>query len=160
LVGQGLTQATSSGWLWLTPISQQTASYSAPIIGMAVFITMGLGLWVFGRGSKRVRRCDPWDCGFSGITPAMQYTASAFSQPIRRIFSLLFRIEESLEVTGKDIPRYSLHVFDRLWTMLYLPIARAVDKSAALVTRMQSGHIRLYLGWSLLTLLILLWMIA
>lgn len=160
LVGQGLNKATASGWLWLTPISQQTASYGAPIIGFAVFITLGLGLWVFSRGRKSIRRCDPWDCGFAAVTPAMQYTAASFSQPIRRIFSLLFKVEESVETQANDIPRYSLHVFDRLWSMLYLPVARGVDKTAALVTRLQSGHIRLYLGWSLVTLLVLLWMIA
>jgi len=160
LLGHELTQATASGWLWLTPISPQTASYGAPITAFALLSALTLGLWVFSRGRKRIRRCDPWDCGFSPPTPAMQYTATSFSQPIQRIFAKLLRIDESLEKNEVGVKRYSLQISDHLWTIMYLPIAKLVDKSARQVARLQSGHIRVYLGWSLATLLILLWIVA
>jgi len=160
LVGHELTQATASGWLWLTPISAQTASYGAPITAFTLLIVLVLGVWVFSRRRKRIRRCDPWDCGFAPPTPSMQYTATSFSQPIMRIFSKLFRIDENLDRNEAGIKRYSLLIQDHLWYWLYLPIGKVVDKSARQVTRLQSGHIRLYLGWSLATLLLLLWIVS
>ena len=160
ILGQGLTQATSQGWLWLTPVSPATASYSAPLVAIALIIALVLGLWLMGRGARRVRRCDAWDCGFSPPSPTMQYTSTAFSQPIRRVFGSMFHIEETVERQQDGRLRYRLQINDRLWNLFYVPVARMVELTARRVTRLQSGNIRTYLGWSFVTLLILLWIIA
>ncbi len=160
LLGQGLPQATAHGWLWLTPISPQTASYGAPMVAIALFVALGLGLWLFGRGIRRVRRCDAWDCGFAPPTPAMQYTAAAFTQPIRRVFGLLFHIDEGVDRQDDGRLRHRLQVGDRAWEIFYVPVVRVVESAARRVTRLQSGNVRTYLGWSFATLLVLLWIIA
>jgi formate hydrogenlyase subunit 3/multisubunit Na+/H+ antiporter MnhD subunit len=160
ILGQGLTQATAHGWLWLTPVSPATASYGAPLVAVALFVALGLGLWLVGRGTRRVRRCDAWDCGFSPPTPGMQYTSTAFAQPIRRVFGLVFQIDESMERQEDGRLRYRLLINDRLLSLLYAPVARAVELAARRVTRLQSGNVRTYLGWSFATLLVLLWIIA
>lgn len=160
LFGQGLTQATAHGWLWLTPVSRETASYGAPLVAVALSVALGLGLWLFGRGARRVRRCDAWDCGFAPPTPAMQYTATAFAQPFRRVFGLLFHIDEGVERQADGRRRHRLRVSDRAWGLFYLPVARGVENAARRITRIQSGNVRIYLGWSLATLLVLLWIIA
>ncbi len=160
ILGHGLTQATAHGWLWLTPVSPRIASYSAPHVAVALFITLTLGLWLLGRGIRRVRRCGAWDCGFAPPGPGMQYTATAFAQPVRRVFGLLFHLNEGVESNPDGKKRYVLQVSDRAWGMFYQPVARAVEKTARKVTRLQSGSVRVYLGWSLMTLLVLLWIIA
>jgi hydrogenase-4 component B len=160
LLGHGLEQATAHGWLWLTPVSAGTASYGAPLVALALFVAVVLGLWLVGRGVRRVRRCDAWDCGFAPPGAGMQYTATAFAQPIRRVFGLLFHIDESVEAQQQGTLRYRLQVNDRAWGLFYRPIARAVEKAARLVVRLQSGNVRIYLGWSLATLLILLWVMV
>jgi hypothetical protein len=160
VLGSGLTEVAAHGWMWLTPISRETASYGAPLVAITLAITLALGLWLLGRGVRRVRRCDAWDCGFAPPTASMQYTASAFAQPIRRVFGLLFHIEEGVEPQPDGRLRHNLHVSDRVWELLYLPVQRAVDKAARQVVRLQSGNVRIYLGWSLATLLVLLWIIA
>jgi len=157
LLGHGLQQATSHGWLWLTPVSAQTASYGAPLVAIILLLVLVAGLWLFGRGIRRVRRCDTWDCGFSQPSSRMQYTASAFAQPIRRVFGLLFHIEEGLEGSQPDQQRYRLKVSDRAWGLFYLPVARLVERATRQVVRLQSGNIRIYLGWTLGTLLLLIW---
>lgn len=156
---QGLPQASAHGWLWLTPISPQTASYGAPLVATALFVALGLGLWLLGRGIRRVRRCDAWDCGFSPPTPGMQYTATAFAQPMRRVFGLLFHIDEGVERQDGRL-RHRLKVGDRAWDIFYLPVAQLVSSAARRITRLQSGNVRIYLGWSFATLLVLLWIIA
>jgi formate hydrogenlyase subunit 3/multisubunit Na+/H+ antiporter MnhD subunit len=160
VLGQGLSQATAHGWLWLTPISSETASYGAPLVAIILALILAAGLWLFGRGIRRVRRCDAWDCGFAPPTPAMQYTASAFAQPIRQLFGSLFYIEEGIKPQPDGRQRYQLQVVDRAWGLFYLPVARAVERAARQVVRLQSGNVRIYLGWSLATLLILLWIMA
>lgn len=159
LLGQGLTQATAKGWLWLTPVSSATASYGAPMVAIVLCIALGLGLWLLGRGIRRVRRCDPWDCGFAVPTYNMQYTATAFTQPIRRVFGLLFHIDEDVERQEDGSLRHRLHVSDRAWGIFYQPVARVVEMAARRVVQLQSGNVRIYLGWSFITLLILLWII-
>ena len=160
MLGQGLSQVSAHGWLWLTPISQQTASYGAPLVAMILFVALVLGLWLVGRGARRVRLGDAWDCGYAPPTPSMQYTGTAFVQPIRRIFGLLFQISDGVETQQDGRRRYYLQVVDRAWGLLYAPIARWVEWSSRQVVRLQSGSIRTYLGWTLATLLLLLWLVV
>lgn len=160
VLGHGLAQASAHGWLWLTPISRETASYGAPMVAVALVMTLVLGHWLLGRGIRRVRRCDAWDCGFAPPTARMQYTATAFSQPIRRVFGLLFHIDEGVSPQEGGAPRYRLQVADRAWYIFYVPVAQAVGRAARQVVRLQSGSIRVYLGWVLATLLLLLWWIV
>jgi len=160
VLGHGLAQASAHGWLWLTPISAETASYGAPLVAIILVIALMLGLWLLGRGIRRVRRCDAWDCGFAPPTPAMQYTASAFAQPIRRVFGMLFHIDEGSEPQPDGRWRYYLNVRDRAWGLFYLPVAALVERASRQVVRLQSGNIRTYLGWTLATLLVLLWLTA
>jgi hydrogenase-4 component B len=161
ILGAGLPQATDQGWLWLTPVSSGTASYSAPLLVVLLCLGAAAAAWTLRRGAvRRVRRCDAWDCGFAPPTARMQYTATAFAQPIRRVFGLLFHIEESVDRREGGEARHHLNVRDRAWGLLYLPVARAVESAARRVVRLQSGNIRVYLGWTLSTLLVLLWIIS
>ena len=160
LLGHGLQQATAHGWLWLTPVSAHTASYGAPLVAITLFIVLVLGLWLFGRGIRRVRRCDAWDCGFAPPNSHMQYTASAFAQPIRRVFGLLFHLDEGVERQQDGRQRHYAHVGDRSWNLFYTPVARGVERASRQVVRLQSGNIRIYLGWTLGTLLVLIWLMV
>lgn len=161
VLGQDLPQATAHGWLWLTPVSAETASYAAPLVLAGLAVAWWLVAWAARRKPvRRVRRRDPWDCGFSPPDARMQYTATAFAQPIRRVFGLLFHIDEGLERRDDGLLRYRLHVADRAWGLLYLPLARAVGAAARRITLLQSGSIRAYLAWSFITLLVLLWIIS
>ena len=162
LLGRGLSTATAHGWLWLTPVAPETASYSAPIVVLALVLLWWVSALLLRRGRVRqVRRCDPWDCGFTDGLPTarMQYTATAFAQPIRRVFGVLFHMDERVEREGGGI-RHQLHVGDRAWELFYVPVARRIQALSRRVTRLQGGNVRVYLGWSLGTLLVLLWLIS
>ncbi len=160
LLGTGLSQATANGWLWLTPVEQATASYSPPLVLFALVVVILITALVVRRLARgETRRTDPWDCGFSPPDSRMQYTGTAFSQPFLRVFRPLFRVEEALD-QSEGGSRYRLLIVDRSWALLYLPIANAIQKAARRVTWIQSGSIRAYLGWSLATLLLLLWVIS
>ncbi|HKJ22951.1 MAG TPA: hydrogenase 4 subunit B [Gammaproteobacteria bacterium] len=165
LFGAGLPSAASQGWLWLTPVAPQVASYGAPLVLLGIAAAWGAGYWVLQRrGAQTPRRAAPWDCGFGPLTPRMQYTATAFSMPIRRIFGPVWHLEETVEretPTGEGPPaglRYRLVVGDRLWRGLYEPIGRFVGWSARHLGTLQGGNIRIYLAYTFFTLLVLLWL--
>lgn len=163
LLGRGLPETTAHGWLWLTPVAPQSASYGAPLVLLGIGLAWLLAwLWLHPRRRRTpVRIGPPWDCGFGPLNPRMQYTATAFSQPIRRIFHPLWPITEQLEPgEGKNPPRYRLQVGDWAWEKVYLPLGRLLLASAQRVTLIQGGNIRAYLAYSFFTLLFLLWVIV
>jgi hydrogenase-4 component B len=76
------------------------------------------------------------------------------------VFGMLFEIEEPRVSLDDPAPRYRLSLGDRAWGLIYVPIARAVEQASRRVVRLQSGNVRIYLGWTLGTLLVLLWIIS
>ena len=165
LVGDSLPAAVSQGWLWLTPVAPEVASYSAPLVLLGIFATG----WVcyqllYRRSGLEARRAEPWDCGYGGLNARMQYTSTAFSMPFRRIFGPVFDVQETIE-EQKEGPggfqttrlHYQLRVADRAWPYLYAPVARAVTWLSRRVGRLQTGNVRTYIAYSFFTLLILLW---
>jgi formate hydrogenlyase subunit 3/multisubunit Na+/H+ antiporter MnhD subunit len=159
VTGRLLSQSvmSSSSFLWIAPISPRQASYSGLLLlaGIAgVFGVTFVLVRVLAHG--RVRRTAPWDCGYPWQTARMQDTAEGFGQPIRHIFGPIFRMERDLPSPSDIAPRYRIHIEDRLWRALYLPIARGVQWLADRVGALQGGRLAVYLLYSFLTLIALL----
>ena len=57
--------------------------------GMKLALTL-LALRVLG-ADRRLRVSDTWGCGRIGQTARQEYTATAFAEPLRRIFAELYR---------------------------------------------------------------------
>src|SRR5208283_4430776 len=159
LIGTTVYRAGMSWWL-LAPIDAQRASYS-PIIVLGVTVAvLLLTIQVVHRFYHgRLRKGPAWDCGFPSQTPRMQDTAEGFGQPIRQIFEQFFRIERQLPTPFDVAPRYFVRAEDPFWYWLYLPIARAADWAARRVGLIQQGRISIYLMYSFLTLLALLYFV-
>jgi NADH:ubiquinone oxidoreductase subunit 5 (subunit L)/multisubunit Na+/H+ antiporter MnhA subunit len=167
LVGQTLPSATAQGWLWLTPVAPEVASYSAPLVVLGIAFVFGVGYFLLKRRAKPARQGYAWDCGFGPLNARMQYTSSAFSQPIRRVFAPTWKIEEPIEVRreagalGRALSlRHQLHVHDWSWLKGYLPIGRLVLGAARRIGHIQTGSIHTYLLYSFVTLLVFLWIIS
>jgi hypothetical protein len=107
----------------------------------------------------RVRRAPPWDCGYAAQTARMQDTAEGFGQPIRQIFEPFFRMQRELPTPFDKEPRYRVTVDDHFWHWLYLPIAALVAQTSRLVGLLQQGRIAIYLLYSFMTLLAMLWVV-
>ena len=54
-----------------------------------------------------------------------------FGQPIRRIFEPFFKIESEVPMAFDTHPKYCGRSDDKLWFMLYLPIARLTEQLSA-----------------------------
>ena len=155
LVWQALP--SSGTWLFLTPISAERASYS-PLIFFAVVAVMLLltFFWVRRIYHGRVRRSDPWDCGYPEQDARMQDSAEGFGQPIRQIFEVFMQVERETPDPFDRQPRYRGASLDKLWFILYVPIARVVGWLSDQAGRLQHGRIQWYLIYSFATLIFLL----
>jgi NADH:ubiquinone oxidoreductase subunit 5 (subunit L)/multisubunit Na+/H+ antiporter MnhA subunit len=157
LTGHGLpAQALeSSNWLWLVPTHPAEASYSPLIFFVVVLAVVLLTVRlvrIFYHG--RVRRADPWDCGFPEQTTRMQDTADALAS---RSVSSSDPLPHEAQPRGRRKRTQVLDEGRRLaWPWLYLPVARAVEFVSAKIGLLQRGRISTYLLYSFLTLIALL----
>lgn len=161
LVGAGLGRhTTESSWLFLAPSSLERASF-APLLfllGVTIGCLVAFALVrILYHG--RLRRSPPWDCGHPWQTARMQDTAEGFGQPIRQIFEPFFGMKRHLPSPMDRNPSYKVEVGDHFWHWLYLPIARLIEFLAGLVGRLQQGRISIYLLYSFLTLLFMLFLV-
>ena len=161
--GRIAASAGEFGWMWLTPISYTRASYSGPVVLLGIIAIVALVYIILHARGTTIHRVPLWGCGFEKITPRMQYTGTAFSMPIRRIFGFLFNIRERIEVDAehgqKAFPKriyYSLKIRDRMWNWLYQPVADASFWIARRVGKLQQGRIQMYLIYPFITIIVLL----
>ena len=110
------------------------------------------GAAAIGLRGLTVRRADTWGCGHIRQTARMEYTSSAFAEPLRRIFAEVYRPTEDLSISAHpESPyfvrsiTYTIQVAPRIEKVLYEPAVRAVRASAHAVRRLQSGSVHLYL---------------
>jgi len=160
LVGRGLAQSGRVGdWLLLAPVSAERASYS-PLLVMLATLAIVLAAFVLVRRfyHGRLRRADPWGCGFPPQNARMQDTAEGFGQPIRQIFEPFYRMRRELPSPFDSAPRYRVEVEDPMWTWVYLRIAAATEAVSRVVGTLQRGRIAIYLLYSFLTLVTLLFL--
>jgi formate hydrogenlyase subunit 3/multisubunit Na+/H+ antiporter MnhD subunit len=161
-VGARLAPQSGQAWLRIVPIDIHRSAYS----GLFVFVMIGLAAATTAFAVRRfashaLRRSAAWDCGFPDASPATQYTAGSFAQPIRRVFgSVVFRAREQVSIPKPGdtaVARLHLELRDTVWDALYAPVIRLVEATAEWLNRMQFLTIRNYLTLvfaALVTLLI------
>ena len=147
----------ADSWWFLAPVSAERATYNPAIFLLGIAIAFGLTYWGVRRVFHgRIRKADPWDCGYPLQTPRMQDSAEGFGQPIRQIFEPFFLMKRELPSPFDAAPRYKVDVEDKFWRWCYVPVAWAVEGSARLIGLLQQGRISTYLLYSFLTLIALL----
>lgn len=148
--------------LWLAPVTPGVSSYGGLAVLIAVILSVWATLEVTHRlGGDRLRRGPAWDCGFPDPSPATQYTASSFAQPLRRVFGpIALDARETVDMPEPGdarAARIEVTTVDRAWRALYAPAIAAVGWLADRFNRTQFLTIRRYLAFmftALVTLLI------
>jgi len=167
LVGVGGLPETAvafqTGLTLETPAS--FGQFSPVLLGIILLALPGLtllGLRVI-RANRSVRVSESWGCGRIGQTPRMEYTATAFAEPLRRVFAELYRPTRELTISFHPESKYfvqSIHYKSEItpWfeRVLYEPLLRLVRSAAYQVRRLQSGSLHLYLLYLALALAALL----
>jgi len=157
-----LSASNASNWIWLTPMDAAHASYSAPLALIGMLILGGLAFsWLHPKGTT-IRRSKMWSCGNPHTHARMQYNATSFSQPLRRIFIDFYRPEEHEHIERHQHKllttrvKYIVHVSDRAVKYLYQPIGRFTLWTAKAIRHEHQRGIHAYLAYTFATVIFLL----
>jgi len=113
-----------------------------------------------------VRRSVQWSCGTPNPNARMQYNATAYTQPLRRIFAGIYKPVEVMNLEHKPHKllakkiAYQVQVQDVLVNKLYQPIAAFVMLQARRLDHRHQKDIRSYLAYTFYTILFLLAMLS
>ncbi|MBF0457023.1 MAG: hydrogenase 4 subunit B [Nitrospirae bacterium] len=151
------------GWMWLTPVDPERASYSGPLVLIGIVAVCTITYLLLHVKPGMISRVPVWDCGFQKLTSRMQYNAVSFSMPFRRIFGYLFDIKEQIRLSPQQrhtaFPvksNYYLRIRDRFWGWIYRPVIDRVVLLSRKAGLLQHGRIHVYLIYSFLTIIVLL----
>ena len=152
-------------WLSIVPVAESRSSYNGLLVFLFMLLSGALAAWAIHRwASDKVRRAPPWDCGYPDASPATQYTASSFAQPIRRVFgAVVFRAREHVHMPapgGLEPARLTVDMRDLVWDSLYAPVAGGVSFAADRLNHLQFLTIRQFLSLVFAALVLLLLVLA
>jgi hydrogenase-4 component B len=183
--------ALGLGATWLVrvfdPITQQTLGVSASsamvtarglalspgtphggtisTVGMALlflFAGAAFALPLAIRWRRRSVKGPAWDCGLPGLTADNEYTATAFSKPLRLIFSALYRPRREIQAEYEVSPyypssiRFESEIEPTFEKHLYEPLRQRIMAAAKRMRAIQAGSINAYLAYIFITLILLL----
>lgn len=151
------------GWA-LAPMNVEFSSISPPALGLLLIVLSVLGLLLvmaFGGLVKR-RYYKTWGCGIN-LTPRMEYTATAFVQPIKRVFATIYQPTVKVETELLEESRYfakrrrfEFHIEPVFQKYLYDPVVAFFTAMANRLRVIQAGSLHLYLTYIFVTLIVLL----
>jgi len=151
---------------WNAVVANDGFGWVAPLwiaLGLLAFLmAIPLALRLMGV-NKRWRYYETWGCGRALQTARFEYTATAFANPFRRVFALLYRPVKELDIEFHPESRYFVHtivyynegrsVFE---DTLYRPLLRLIQALARAARGLQSGNVHSYLVYILVALVALL----
>jgi hydrogenase-4 component B len=139
-----------------------TVSTAAIAVFFVVLGAVPALLWlIWGRRGER-RKGPTWDCGLPGLTAANEYTATAFSKPLRMIFAALFRPRREIQAEFDVSPYYpkAIHFESEIQPAFekhfYDPLRDGILRLAVRVRGIQAGSVHAYLAYVFVTLILLL----
>ena len=165
LVGASMPHQAGLAWLTIVPIAESRSSYNGLLVFIFVLLSGSIAAFAIHRlASERLRRAPAWDCGYPDPSPATQYTASSFAQPIRRVYGAsVFHAREIGEMPppGSSAPaRLTVELRDLIWDFAYAPIAGFIGIAADRLNILQFLTIRRYLTLVFSALVLLLLVLA
>ena len=137
----------------------------SPMLVAVGLVLLGGITWIALRllADGRLRPGETWGCGRVGQTPRMEYTATAFAEPLRRVFAAVYRPTEDLSIDFHPASKYFVQSIEyrseiHPWfeRRLYAPALALTRAIARHVRRLQAGSLHLYLAYMTLALLVLL----
>ena len=151
------------GWA-LAPVNVEFSSLSSPVLGFLLVATaaLGLALVVCYGGTSPRRYSKTWACGLN-LTSRMEYSATGFVQPIKRVFNTIYQPTVKLETEFLEESRYfakrrrfEFHIEPLFQAYFYDPLIVFVSGLADRMRIVQAGSLHLYLAYIFVTLVVLL----
>ncbi|HNY42036.1 MAG TPA: hydrogenase 4 subunit B, partial [Bryobacteraceae bacterium] len=148
----------------LTAGSATSGTVSTSLLALMLLALTGIPLLLWFCWGRRARRTagPTWDCGLSGLTADNEYTATAFSKPLRMIFGALFQPRREIQAEFEVSPYYpkAIHFESEIQPAFekhfYDPLLEGILRIATRMRLIQAGSLHAYLAYIFLTLILLL----
>jgi len=130
-------------------------------LGLVLSAFPGMLWLLWGRKGKRTVG-PTWDCGLPGLTAQNEYTAFAFSKPLRMIFAALYQPRREIQAEYDISPYYpkkikfESEIESPFEERLYRPFQKLILGIAVRMRAIQAGSIHAYLAYIFITLILLL----
>jgi hydrogenase-4 component B len=153
--GSGVSLSMPSGFARMSPT----------LVALGLILITGAAWLVVRLFASRwpVRVSATWGCGRVVQTPRMEYTSTAFAEPLRRVFAELYRPTQDLSIDFHPESRYFVQSIEYRseivpWfeRYLYAPLVTRVRRWSIWVRALQSGSAHAYLTYLVIALLGLL----
>jgi len=159
LPGQGLVVMHRGGPQNPVVFAMST-SYMLPVLLLLLGITFVVVRYGLAR-HRRVLRKQCWDGGIRRLLPEMTYTATGFSNPVRVIFDTILRptTQDTQATVAAHFRaairrrREEVHIVDR---SVIAPMRSVALRIAYALAAMHHGRLNAYVGYGLLTLVLVL----
>jgi hydrogenase-4 component B len=165
----GMTAGPAVTGLVTLRLSGVAGELSPLLLTLALLAVMTAAAgWLRALPARRARRAARlWDCGAGPLTARMEYTATAFAEPLQRVFDDVLAPETGIDVTHLDEARYLVkaveyrrRVPDRVEHRLYRPVLAAVRAWGNAGRRLAPGSVHRYLGYGFYAVTVLLIVLA
>lgn len=134
-----------------------------PVLLLLVLLAVSIFVGLFAVTAKYQVKEVTWNCG-TEPTARQQYSAVGFSKPVRRAFDYILQPIRQKEYTRKDHAyfgrqvTFKLEVPDMISRKLYQPVEKYFIIASAFLRRLQQGSVRLYVGYVMAAMtLVLIW---
>lgn len=143
----------------------QMGVFSPLLIALGMLVLLGLVPVMVRllRANRGLQVGETWGCGRIGQTPRMEYTATAFAEPLRRVFGVLYKPIKELTINFHPESRffvqsitYSSEITRHCEKVLYDPLLVRMRSLGRLARLLQAGSIHLYLTYITVILALLL----
>jgi hydrogenase-4 component B len=137
-----LPEATGQPPTWAWPLNQLVTVFLLFLV--LVLLVCGIKFWIQNRTGVRLR--ETWGCGYAGVSPRMQYTASGFAEELVKLGRPMLGINTNWEPLNSILPfarTFHSHCHDRIEDG-YLFLSRMIERVVAAFRWIQSGNIRYY----------------
>jgi hydrogenase-4 component B len=163
LLGNQISTKLAQPWGVLSPGSLNGGTVAPTAIACLLVIIGLLSSIVAIRRRKLPRVTRPtWDCGLPGLDEGNEYTAIAFSKPLRMVFATFYQprreihTEFAVSAYFPKSVRFETGVEPAFESRLYSPLVEKILERAHRLRTIQAGSIHAYLAYIFLTLVALL----
>ncbi|MCK9314896.1 MAG: NADH-quinone oxidoreductase subunit H [Verrucomicrobia bacterium] len=142
----------------LTPMPAALKLLSLSHILLTLAATAGFLLLSRRARQKGIQRRLTWDCGYTGPTPRMQYTAGSFAGTITEWFSWILRIKRHEKLPCGIFPQQAhldKHTPETVLEKIIEPCAQWILWVSRIIRQFQNGRTHVYILYIILGLIAL-----
>ena len=126
----------------------RVAAYAAAV---SLLFTVLAAVFLFLQNSFRkrgIRRGPTWDCGYAKPDSRMEYTGTAFTQPLADFFSPVLRLRKHLKKPQGEFPsdgELEVEAEDGGVRTFWKPLSQILIRAAERCHTLQSGNLHFYI---------------